>query len=226
MHKRYNFDLEADTYDDFYNTQPGRDIDFLEKKLIRQFLEQFKQKEILEIGCGTGHWSAFFAENGFTVNGIDVSKKMLEKAIEKKIPNATFTQALAEELPFKKHSIENIACITALEFMNDITKAITEMHRVLKPGGILLVGALNKNSFQGKNKNASEVFKDAHFFFFFQLYNYLLNFGIPETAGCVVQDIKGNILDLDPMIVTEEQCAEEGAFLVGIVKKTKTANPK
>ncbi len=217
----YDFDQDAATYDDFYADSPGREIDLLEKKLVERFLPKLNRDEILEIGCGTGHWTRFFSEKGFFVYGLDISEKMLEKARDKKIPNARFTPGRAEDLPFEEHSFSNIVCITSLEFVDDAEKVRSEINRVLKSGGTLLIGALNENSFFGRNKNNFEVFKNARFFTKPLLHQYLEIFGTPEIKGCVVQDENGNILDLEEGVIPEDRRSEEGAFLVGFVKKTK-----
>lgn len=217
----YNFDLEAATYDNFYNTSPGREIDTLEKSLVQQFLKYFQRDEILEIGCGTGHWSAFFSEKGFRIHGLDISKKMLEKARNKKIPDARFTLGKAEDLPLIDQSYANVVCITSLEFVDNREKAIDEIDRVLKPGGILMIGALNENSFLGKNKDNFAVYRNAGFFSGSSLYSYLSRFGDPEIAGCVVQDDSGNIQDLEPAKLSEKDRIKSGAFLIGIVKKIR-----
>ncbi len=216
---RYNFDKEAETYDNFYKDSPGPDIDLLEKKLVSRFLHYFHKKEILEIGCGTGHWSSFFSDQGFPILGLDISEKMLEKARGKNIPNARFLEGQAENLPFDDHSFLNVACITTLEFVDDREKALNEIDRVLKPGGVLMLGVLNEHSFLGKHKNDFEVFKNARFFTDSTLIHHLSRFGKPKIAGCVVQDDNGNILDLKPGTVTGKDRLKKGAFLAGVVKK-------
>ncbi len=218
---RYNFDTEAENYDDYYSDSPGREIDLLEKELVSRFVDDFHKAEILEIGCGTGHWTRFFSDKGFRIHGLDISEKMLEKARNKEIPNARFTLGRAEDLPFDDHSFANIVCITTLEFVDDLDKALDEIDRVLKPGGLLMIGALNENSFLGKHKDEFEVFRDARFFTGPFLHTYLSRFGKPEIKGCVVQDERGNILDLQPGSLSEEERVKSGAFLAGIVKKTK-----
>ena len=71
---RFDFDVVADKYDKWYETAKGAMYDRLEKKAVSRYLRQNAQgMKLLEVGCGTGHWSEFFSECGFEVTGIDVS---------------------------------------------------------------------------------------------------------------------------------------------------------
>jgi predicted TPR repeat methyltransferase len=60
--------------------------------LVKEFLSKIKPNgKILDIGCGTGYPNAkYFSDNGFSVVGIDISKNMLQKAIDQNIKNAEF----------------------------------------------------------------------------------------------------------------------------------------
>jgi len=51
----------AEQYDRYYETEFGRAIDALEKKEISKYLEKIPRQAMLELGCGTGHWTKFFS---------------------------------------------------------------------------------------------------------------------------------------------------------------------
>lgn len=88
---RFDFDLIADSYDSWYAGRRGAMYDRLEKKAIIRYLPPHaKGEKLLEVGCGTGHWSQFFSEYGFEVIGVDVSERMIETAKSKNIFNASF----------------------------------------------------------------------------------------------------------------------------------------
>ena len=71
---RYDFDRIAEGYDKWYETRRGALYDRLEKKAINGFLPPSSGgKKLLEIGCGTGHWSAFFSNKGYHLTGVDIS---------------------------------------------------------------------------------------------------------------------------------------------------------
>lgn len=76
------------------------EVDFIEKEI-----EQDKDCNILDIGCGTGRHAVELANRGYNVTGVDLSGKMLEKASQKAMEaevDIEFRLADARNLPFKK----------------------------------------------------------------------------------------------------------------------------
>lgn len=153
----------ASAYDEYYQSEFGKQVDAIEKHIIKNLLIELPQGPLLELGCGTGHWTSFFQEAGFKVIATDVSEAMMEIA-RQKLPESEILYADVEELPFDDSSFDAITSITMLEFVDDQEKAIKEIYRVLKPGGLFLLGCLNANSVLGKNKDNDEVFKHAKLF--------------------------------------------------------------
>ncbi|MBC8472178.1 MAG: class I SAM-dependent methyltransferase [Planctomycetes bacterium] len=142
---RFDFNSVADTYDKWYETAEGAMYDRLEKKAISKcLLRNVQGRKLLEIGCGTGHWSQFFDENGFEVMGVDVSERMISKALEKKLQNTSFYIDDGHFLPFKDGVFDVTAAMVTLEFVRDAELVVREMVRCTrKPGGQLLIGVLN-----------------------------------------------------------------------------------
>jgi len=151
---RFDFDLLADKYDSWYESAKGRMYDRLEKKAISRYLPpDAKGKKLLEVGCGTGHWSGFFSEHGFEVVGVDVSERMIDMAKSKNIPNVSFQVADGYSLPFPDETFDVTAAITTLEFVRDAKAVIREMVRCTrKPGGRLLIGVLNELARLNRNR--------------------------------------------------------------------------
>lgn len=151
---RFDFDLLADKYDSWYESARGRMYDRLEKKAISCYLPpKSKGKKLLEVGCGTGHWSRFFSEQGFDVTGVDISERMINIARGKNIPNSSFQIADGHRLPFKNGVFDVTAAITTLEFIRDTEGVLREMVRCTrKPGGQLLIGVLNELARLNRNR--------------------------------------------------------------------------
>lgn len=145
---RYDFDGAAERYDQWYETARGAMYDRLEKKAISRLLPRGgDMKKLLEIGCGTGHWSAFFSANGYNVTGVDVSEGMLMRAKQKGLQNCDFEMADAHDLPFEADSYDVVGAITTLEFVRQPGRVIAEMARCAqKRTGQLLFGILNSLS--------------------------------------------------------------------------------
>jgi ubiquinone/menaquinone biosynthesis C-methylase UbiE len=142
---RFDFDNVAKRYDQWYDTSHGAIYDRLEKKAIDKLLrDQTEGNKLLEVGCGTGHWSRFFSARGFEVTGIDISERMIETARKKNIARSSFHAADGHRMGFADNSFDIAAAITTLEFAADPEAMIAEMARcVRKPGGKLLFGVLN-----------------------------------------------------------------------------------
>lgn len=96
-----------------------------------------KKSSILDIGCGYGRDSKIFADKGFKVTGIDLSKKMV-KIARKLVKNADFKAMNMMTLNLKKESFDAIWANAAFCHISkkDIPKAIKEAYRVLKKNGI------------------------------------------------------------------------------------------
>lgn len=153
----------ANTYDDYYQTNVGRQVDQIEKNIMNKLIKNIPKGQMLELGCGTGHWTDYFSNNGFNVTGTDISEVMLNLAKSKNI-NARFEYADAENLPFGDESFQTVSLVTMLEFSDNPENVIGEINRVLDVNGWLILGCLNKKSVIGKNKDNDEVFKTARFF--------------------------------------------------------------
>lgn len=133
--------------------------DFIELMAKRWALD--KVATVLDVGCGQGHW-------GFTLLpvlpalcqlvGIDPEPKWIEAAKEKskkyKFDQRTHYQVgSVEKLPFDNNSFDMVTCQTVLIHVQDPVKALKEMKRVLKPGGLIVsvepnnaVGAMIQNN--------------------------------------------------------------------------------
>ena len=140
----FDFDLLADSYDSWYAGRRGAMYDRLEKELIVNFLPaEAEGKKLLEVGCGTGHWSRFFSEYGFAVTGVDVSERMIDVAKGKNISNASFEVADGHLLPFGDGTFDLTTAITTLEFVGDTNAVLLEMIRCTRKPGRILLGVLN-----------------------------------------------------------------------------------
>ncbi len=97
---------------------------------------------VLEVACGTGLVALKIAEKTSRVYGVDISQPMINEAklkVEKKeINNVEFSAEDAYALPFDKDMFDTVICNNALHNMVNPQKALSEMKRVLKPGGRLI----------------------------------------------------------------------------------------
>lgn len=206
----------AAEYDTFYQSETGKSIDRIEKELILHYIKYLSKDKMLELGCGTGHWSEFFSRSGFHVTAIDESDAMLELAKRKEIKNVVFQKADAENLPFPDRQFQAIACITMLEFVKDINRVMDEIDRILVPGGTLIMGCLNALSEIGKSKDNDPVFKHGRFFLPEEVRVLLSRFGEPSLSEGVYLSPEYKLLDNTPL-----QNTVHPVFIAATVKKDK-----
>jgi ubiquinone/menaquinone biosynthesis C-methylase UbiE len=135
--QRYGWDKAALFYETFWQQQlkPAQD-------LLLQMAAIQPGEKVLDIACGTGLVSFRAAEQtgatGFVL-ATDISDRMIEKATalsnEKNISNISFERMDAEQLTCTDESFDVVICALGLMYVPDPSKAISEMHRVLKKGG-------------------------------------------------------------------------------------------
>jgi len=101
----------------------------------------------LDIGCGGGIIAEDLAQFSASVTGVDISLASLETARSHAMQNGLdikYIESPAESLPFKDNSFELITCCDVLEHVDDVAKVISEVKRVLKPGGIFVYDTVNR----------------------------------------------------------------------------------
>jgi len=119
----------------------GRRADILERELLGKLLRLFPSAHsILEVGCGTGHFTRWMAESGLDAVGLDISEPMLNEA--RRLGGAQYLTGDAHALPFPDRSYDVTALITTLEFLADPARALAEAVRVARHG--VLLGVLNR----------------------------------------------------------------------------------
>jgi ubiquinone/menaquinone biosynthesis C-methylase UbiE len=99
---------------------------------------------VLDIGCGTGQLAARIKrERPVTyVVGCDFSAGMLQRAAARR-HDVRWIQGDAGHLPFRDKLFDAITCTEAFHWFPDQNAALAECHRVLKPGGRLLLALVN-----------------------------------------------------------------------------------
>ena len=91
---------------------------------------------VLEIGCGTGFFSERFLQSGIELHSIDISPELLAKAKKRCGDRADFRVCDIEELPYKDGFFDAAVGVRVLHHL-DMNASFIEIHRTLKPGGVL-----------------------------------------------------------------------------------------
>jgi len=110
-------------------------------------------KRSLDIGCGAGIFTLKLAELGFDeVIAVDISETMLrylDKEARAKNLNILTKKGDAYELPVESDSVDFVISVGLLECLDDHLKALKEIKRVLKPGGIASIRWVNRGGLWG-----------------------------------------------------------------------------
>ena len=176
-----------------------------ELKAVKVLMKRFENG--IEIGVGTGR----FAKPLGIKKGLEPSKKMAK--IAKKRGIEVIDDAKAEDMPFEDEEFDFVLMVTTICFVDDVSKTIKEIWRILKKEGVLIIGFVDKNTPLGKkylaNKDKSRFYKSAKFFSSEEVTKLLNKSGFKECKA--VQTLFGK--SLDDMKTDIEDGFGKGAFV-------------
>ena len=110
----------------------------------------WRDKDVLEVGCGVGTDAIHFARKGARYTGVDLtdaSIDLVRSRFEIEDLKANLRVADAEALPYGDDSFDLVYSHGVLHHTPDTQRAIDQAHRVLRPGGIAMVMLYHKNSY-------------------------------------------------------------------------------
>lgn len=114
--------------------------------LYKKALEQLNLSEdtlLLDAGCGSGMFAYMAINTGADVTGIDAAPGLLEVARQRN-PGYNFLEEEIEALPFASDSFDVVSGFNSFQYAGNVTGALAEAKRVLKPGGKLVIGIWDK----------------------------------------------------------------------------------
>lgn len=211
-----------------------RMLDDLEVEIVERYA---RDKDVLEVGCGTGlilHRVARFAKSA---QGIDLSAGMLAKAAERGL---TVAQASATALPIADASVDVAYSFKVLAHIPDIEGAMREMARVVRPGGYVIAEFYNARSLRRLVKaikpptKVSETTNDEHVFTRYDDRDAIQRYLPPELEWVATRGIRvitpvAKVLEV-PLVGAAVRWAEHrladlpgardvGGFLVAICRR-------
>lgn len=125
------------TYDETDNQ-----IVALEQPAVWSLLEPIAPGRALDAACGTGRHARRLVQLGHDVLGIDLTPEMLAQAAAG-VPEARFAAADLRDIPAEDATFDLVVCGLALAHLDDLDAGVTELARVLRDGGRLVVSVLH-----------------------------------------------------------------------------------
>ena len=139
------FDAMAPTYDQlepWYEHLYARLHEILREVLAP--LPAPARRRALDAGCGTGLQAGVLEELGYQTHGVDISPGLLALA-RQRFPRVRFALADVEELPYPSGAFDAVACCgSTLSFVTAPARAVAELGRVVRPGGLVLLECEHK----------------------------------------------------------------------------------
>jgi SAM-dependent methyltransferase len=157
MPKIQPFEQNVERYEEWYDRYPFAYASELEA--VRALLP--KGGDGLEVGVGTGRFAGPLGVR----EGIEPSGAMGRLAVERGVNVRSGT---AEALPYKDESFDYLLMVVTVCFLDDVYLAFREAHRVLRPGGQILIGFVDRLSPLGrayeKHRDENVFYREATFF--------------------------------------------------------------
>ena len=145
-----SFERAAPRYAHWYTTPDGQRVDMAECALLEALLAHFPTaSSALEVGCGTGHFTAWLATKGWWVVGLDRAPAMVAEA-QHHCPGLPLILGDTHRLPCRGGAIDLVVFVTTLEFLEQPVVALAEAARVARQGLVLVV--LNRCSLGGMSR--------------------------------------------------------------------------
>lgn len=108
-------------------------------ELIADFINGHGNEHVLDIGCGEGVQLEVLENRGFhKLIGIDIALLRVKRAY-KRAPISANAAGSAITLPFPKNYFDVVVCSEVIEHLPDVNAALSEMRRVVKPGGRIIL---------------------------------------------------------------------------------------
>lgn len=103
--------------------------------------------KVLDVGCGGGYTCEFLAQRGAKVTGIDPSAACIEAAKSHAVMRGVtidYHVGMGENLSFGCDRFDVVICVDVLEHVQSIAATVTEISRVLQPGGLFCFDTINR----------------------------------------------------------------------------------
>lgn len=131
-------------------------------KHLMPWLPNKENLTVLDLGSGTGFFTDLLSTSYERVIGLDISTNMLRFAKENRNKAITWVEADAHKLPLQNESVDFIYSNLVIQWFDPLETAISEMLRVLKPGGLIIFTTLVDGTLHELKSSWKQVDDDQH----------------------------------------------------------------
>lgn len=197
------------------------------RALVRAALGATAGDAVLDVGCGPGFYAAEVLDEvgpDGRVVGIDASPQMLAIAADRCAgrDNAEFHSGDATAIPVDDATFDRALSVQVLEYVDDATGALAEIHRTLKPGGRAVVWDVDWATVSWRSDHPERMARiltawDAH----------LVHRSLPQTLGARLRDAGFENVDFEGHVFATRELTPEayGGALMGIIESFVAAHP-
>jgi GT2 family glycosyltransferase/SAM-dependent methyltransferase len=164
------------------------------------------EKEVLDLACGEGYGSYILSETAKKVIGIDSDEETIRHATSKYfLHNLTFICGHMEKIPIKgKNLFDSVVCFEAIEHTDKHEETLSEIKRVLREDGFLIISTPNKVEYRKAEEKNPYHLKEMDLYEFLELlkryFRYVVLFGQRVYAGSYIWKLQkssnfGNFLE-------------------------------
>ncbi|TYZ11439.1 class I SAM-dependent methyltransferase [Hymenobacter lutimineralis] len=178
-----------------------------------------RKGKLLDYGCGTGHFLAAAKGNGWQVAGWEPSARAREEAT-RRVGQPIGTESLVQ---FPAGAFDAITLWHVLEHVHELNETLTQLIRLLKPDGVLLIAVPNVESFDAQHYQQDWAALDVP--------RHLYHFS-PKTMAQLLKKHKLQLRDTLPMpldayyvsMLSEKNRAERGAGMLAVLRNGYHSN--
>jgi ubiquinone/menaquinone biosynthesis C-methylase UbiE len=197
----------------------GRDV-LRRRALVREALDAQPGDRVLDVGCGPGFFVAEILETvgaEGAVVGVDLSPQMLEVAANRAgdAANVEFVESAAAPLPVADASFDRALSVQVLEYVEDVPAALRELHRVVRPGGRVVVWDVDWSTLSMHSADAARMRRvldawDEH----------LADAFLPRTLGGQLRDAGFGDVEMQAHVFATRELDPEtyGGYLVPLIR--------
>lgn len=150
-------------------------------------------KDVLDIACGEGYGSALLAAHASTVVGVDIAHEAVAHASEKYVSQANlrFLQGSATAIPLDSQSVDVAVSFETVEHLAQQSEMLSELRRVLKPDGLLIISSPNRKVYSEDRNYVNEYHVKE---LYFEEFDALLRERFPAIAYLGQRLLTGSVV--------------------------------